>query len=432
MGTGKTIPMLVHADNLITLGEVDKVLWVGPVTAYDVVAKNLELLPQRRQDRVNEHMTIINYDKLSRGGKAATDLAFIDWDMIILDEIHKIARPQSKRTQYFVGKGDGLGMARHAKYRYGLTGTPINQSRYQDLWAYMRFMFDDNYMTYRDFKHRYLKMFTLPETHISIVSGYSKHVGELKDEVAHHVQYKKTAECQDLPPMLPDEIITVPWRPGRNDLGASTEKMYFEALESYVDCLDMVMDNPLAKMTKLRQIASGSIRDDEGKDHQLNSHKTTYMVDLIENHGGKVVVFFEYKATRKMLTDALDKKKISYYTLDGSQKDKGVWKKFQDPADDTRVFIAQYQSGSESIDLWASHMTIFAEPCLSFTSMQQARKRTNREGQSQPCSYYFMCTEGSIDFDIYTRLCAHQDFDEKFYRDIARKTLTERKRSTTK
>lgn len=433
MGTGKTIPMLVHVDNLIAMGEVEKALWVGPVTAYAVVAKNIAMLPQRRQERLNKHLTVVNYDKLSRKSRLSTDIAFTEWDCIVLDEVHKIARPQSKRSQYFVGKGDALGMARHAKYRYGLTGTPVNQSRYQDLWSYMRFMFDDDYMNYNEFKRRYLKMRNYPPgTYNYIVSGYTKYVEELKEDVAAHVQYKKTEECLDLPAVQPDEIITVPWKSGRNAEGDTTETMYYEALESYVDCLDMVMDNPLAKMTKLRQIASGHIKDDEKQGHRLRSHKTEYIIDLIKSISDKTVVFFDFRETRKMICDALDKEKISYYYLDGEQKDKDVWQKFQDPNDNTQVFLAHYASGSESIDLWRAHHTIFAEPCLSFTSMSQARARTNRNGQTASCSYYFMCTEGSIDFDIYSKLCEHQDFSETLYREVARKQLQERGKKRVK
>lgn len=429
MGTGKTIPMLVHIDNLIVQGEVSKALWVGPITAYAVVAKNIAKLPDVRQTRLNKALAVINYDKLSRkGSKTAEEIALTEWDCVVLDEAHKIARPTSNRTRYFVGRGNGLGMARHIKYRYLLTGSPINQSRYEDLWAYMRFLFDEDYMTYADFKHRYLKTRTYPPgTYNRIVCGYTKNIGELKEKVARHAQYVRTTECLDLPEVRPDEIIEVPWKNGKNEAGATTKDMYYEALQSYVDCLDMVMDNPLAKMTKLRQIASGHVKDDFGVTHRLKQNKTAYIVDLIESDNSKKVVFFEFKETKKLLCEELDKKKIKYYYLDGDQKQKDIWETFQKEDDDARVFVVQYQSGSESIDLWQAHTTIFAEPCLSYISMTQARSRTHRNGQRFSCSYYFICTEDSIDLDIYNKLCQHDDFSEKFYRDVARKKLEQLK-----
>lgn len=421
MGTGKTIPMLVHLDNLIASGEVKTALWVGPVTAYDVVEKNISLLPERRQERLRKALTVINYDKLSRtSSKTANDIALKNWDCIILDEAHKIARPQSNRTQYFVGAGKRTkGMAYRAKYRYLLTGTPINNSRYQDLWSYMRFLWDEDYMTYAEFKTRYLKMRTYPPgTYNQIICGYTKHIDELKQSISEHAQYIATEECLDLPGQLPDELITVPWRSGKNATGAKTEQMYLEALQSYVDSLDMVMDNPLVRMTKLRQIASGHIRDDEGTTHALQSFKADYCVDLIESAGSKTVVFFDFRQTREAIAKALDKAAIKYITLDGDQKDKSIWKQFQSD-EKIQVILVHYQSGSESIDLFAAHTTIFAEPCMSYTVMEQARARTYRNGQTHKCSYYYLLTEDSIDFDIYARLQGHEDFSEKFYRDIA-------------
>ncbi len=66
--------------------------------------------------------------------------------LVCLDEIHKIKRVHNlNRTQFFIGKGihswhDGRVNTATA-YR-----NPVNQSRYEDLWAYMRFMFSDDYM----------------------------------------------------------------------------------------------------------------------------------------------------------------------------------------------------------------------------------------------------------------------------------------------
>ncbi len=154
--------------------------------------------------RTHYGLTIVNYDKLSRRtSKIAEQIARTDWDCIVLDEMHKIARPTSNRTKFIVGSGKSQGLASKAKYRYGLTGTPLNQSRYQDLWAYMRFLYDDDYMTYADFKKRYLKMRNYPPgTYNYIVTGYTKHVDELKATMAQHAQYLKSAECQDLPEIM--------------------------------------------------------------------------------------------------------------------------------------------------------------------------------------------------------------------------------------
>ncbi len=208
--------------------------------------------------------------------------------------------------------------------------------------------------------------------------------------------------------------------------GQSTESIYEEAFESYIDSLDMVMDNPLARMTKLRQIASGGVKDDEGVAHSFNCYKGEYIRDIIEGASSKVVVFFEFRLTRDSIIKELEKAGITYLVLDGEQKDKKIWRTFQED-EKVKVFLTQYQSGAESIDLWSAHTTIFAEPCLSASLMDQARKRTHRQGQTQPCFYYFLLTKNSIEEEIYQRLLSHNDFNEKFYRDIARLSLEKRK-----
>ena len=112
--------------------------------------------------------------------------------------------------------------------------------------------------------------------------------------------------------------------------------------------------------------------------------------------------------------------------LNGEQKDKNIWLKFQE-ADETecRVFLAQYRSGNAGIDLYTSSDTIFYEPCVSSTVLNQARNRTHRNGVSRACTYTFLIQKGSIEEDIYEKLRNHEDFNEKLWLELKRKEYQE-------
>ena len=430
-GTGKTLPSLIHLSNLMMAGEVKTALVVAPLSGLGAWQRDIAKLSPERQQLIKRGTTFINYDKLSRKGGRYQEMCWKTWDFMLLDEGHAIARPTSNRTQYFIGRGKALGLASKAKYRYLLTGTLISNSRLEDLWAPLRYILDEAWLPWVEFKRHYLVTKTLPGTYAEIIIGY-RHRQELLDLVASHSYRVLKRDCLDLPEEMPDEVILVPFAGGKNGepFNKTTAEMYEDALDSYVEALDMVMDNPLTRLLRMRQIAAGHVKESDtvdetgatltGRTYQLKSDKVKYALELVENNlPKKTVLFYQFSATCASLEKALAAKKIRYVTLNGTQKDKNIWLKFQsDP--DIPVIVVQYQAGSSAIDLCASSYTVYVEPTNSSTILEQSRARTHRSGQTEACSYVFLLTEGTVEEDMYERLRNHEDFNEEAYREIAR------------
>jgi SNF2 family DNA or RNA helicase len=430
VGTGKSLPMLIHLSNLLLGGEISNVLLVAPLSGLGAWTRDTEKLSADRQRVLKKAITYINYDKISRASGRYQKDCWKAWDCIVLDESHAIAKPTSNRTQYFVGKGKNLGLASKCKYRYLITGTLINNSRLEDAWSPLRFILDDDWMTWVDFKRHYLVTKQLPGSYVELVIGY-RHREELLATIARYSYRVLKKDCLDLPEELPDEVITVPFAPGKNTdpFVKTTSELYDDALESYVEALDKVMDNPLSRLMVMRQIATGHVKESDTRDergrvqkgttHPLNSLKTRYAMELIENNRPrKTVVGYHFRASCAILEAALKAKHIKYVVLNGDQPDKNIWRKFQaDPS--TTVILVQYQAGSQAIDLFASSYTIFFEPMDSSMLCTQFRARTHRNGQTQTCGYVFLLTEGSVEMDMYAKLNSHQDFSERLYRDVA-------------
>ena len=110
----------------------------------------------------------------------------------------------------------------------------------------------------------------------------------------------------------------------------------------------------------------------------------------------------------------LQKLKIRHVILDGDQKDKTIWRKFQnDPK--IRVIVCQYQTANAGIDLFASDTIIYYEPTLRSVTLEQSRDRIHRTGQKQKCSYVHLLTKGTVEVDIYRALAGYADFSEKLF-----------------
>lgn len=421
MRTGKTLPALIDATDKLISGEAGSWLWIAPLPALGAVHHNALLLSKERQDAIRDKMTLINYDKLSRkGSKYQREIAEVDWDGITLDEGHKIKNPNSNVARFILGTpkqryADGL--CRRAKFRRFLTGTPVSNSHLENFWSMLSF-FKDGYTDYNGWKSFYCIERPIPGTYARQIVGYrcAEHLLEEVSAVSNSV---RLSDVTNAPDDNPDYVVHVPWSDKRNPdpFAVTTRKIYDEVLESYIDGLDMVMDNPMARMAKLRMIAAGAVTDDEGNYYPLASEKVPYTIDTIENFEGKVVVFHFFTESGNALCRELDKMGISHKTLNGrtpQAEKKTVWRDFQaDP--ECKVFIAQINSGNAGIDLYTADMIIFMEPCLSSTDLEQARKRISDVNAEVAKSFVFMLTENSIEEKIYGRLCNHESFTDKLF-----------------
>ena len=236
------------------------------------------------------------------------------------------------------------------------------------------------------------------------------HVDELQDIINQYSYRVKKVDCLDLPEKLPDEVIKV-------DL--KNKSLYKQlATESAILKYEILADNPLSRLVKLRQLCSGYLKVDPeiGDDIEVETEKTAVLEELIEGfeEDKKLVIFAEFKYSIKKISNLLTKKKIKFVILDGDQKDKTIWRKFQTDKS-IRIIVCQYQTASAGIDLYASDTIIYYEPTLRSTTLEQSRDRIHRTGQKNKCSYIHLLTKGTVEVDIYRALSSYSDFSEKLF-----------------
>ena len=402
-GTGKTIPSLVR---LLDLLKNDDALVVAPKSALGAWERDIELFEPRDQAILKKGITLINYDKVWRGEKKSP--YYKPYGCIILDEAHFIKNRSSKRSKFL------LKIATMSKYRYILTGTPIGNGQLENIWSLYCFL--DPYLqrgyiysrifkgSYRTFENKYciLNMYHKPMSYI--------HVDELQDIINQYSYRVKKIDCLDLPEKLPDEVIKV-------DL--KNKSLYKQlATESAILKYEILADNPLSRLVKLRQLCSGYLKVDPeiGDDIEVETEKTAVLEELIEGfeEDKKLVIFAEFKYSIKKISNLLTKKKIKFVILDGDQKDKTIWRKFQTDKS-IRIIVCQYQTASAGIDLYASDTIIYYEPTLRSTTLEQSRDRIHRTGQKNKCSYIHLLTKGTVEVDIYRALSSYSDFSEKLF-----------------
>lgn len=384
-GTGKTLPTLQHILTLLVTGRITTALIICPKSVMGSWERDIAKFPRLHRNLLHRAVTVINYDLIWRRPEYLRP-----WGCVVLDESHFIKHRTTRRSKFILKLGC------LAEYRYILTGTPVGNSHWEELWSQFNFLEPSIFGKYSEFEKRYciLDQYYKPYRYVN--------VDEIRERIAPYVFSVRKRECLDLPDKLPPERYT---------LELQEKKLYKEMLKNYIEELDIEAKNPLARLTKLRQMCSGFIPDADGKLHPLKCEKQSALSDFLDNWEAKLVIFAEYKESIRAVCAALRKQKLTYLTLDGEQRDKTIWRQFQsDPA--VRVIVCQYRSAAQGIDLFAASTILFYEPTLSSQIFEQACDRIHRVGQSEKCAYILFETKGTIECKMWDALARHHDFDE--------------------
>lgn len=389
---------------MLKRGAIQNYLIVAPKSALGAWDRDIEKFPELDRDILKSAGTFINYDRVWRNGFDKNQ-----YDLIALDEAHYIKNRSSNRSKAL------LKMGVNARYRYILTGTPVSNGQLENIYALYCFL--DPYLergrvcsrifggSYQKFQDRYciLNMYHKPSSYI--------HVKELQEIINAHSYRVKKVDCLDLPEKLPDEIIKV-------DL--IERKLYKKlATESAILEYEILAENPLSRLVKLRQLSSGYLTYKEGQEDkllELKSEKLSVLQEILEGYpeDKKVVIFAEFKYSIAKISDLLRKMKLRFVTLDGDQKDKTIWRQFQTDKR-IRVIVCQYQTAAAGIDLFASDTIIYYEPTLRSNILEQSRDRIHRTGQKEKCSYIHLLTRGTVEVEIYRALTGYSDFSEALF-----------------
>lgn len=399
-GVGKTLPSLVRICELIKAGEVKQGLICCPKSVIGSWERDIELFSPADQKLLVNTLDIINYDMVWRSPKYKKD-----YDLILCDEAHNIVNRTSKRAKFL------LKASVKARFRYLLTGTPINNGRLEDSYALVCFLdpylaggyiYSNIWRTYTGGKGSY---YDWCDRYAELDQYYKpykyKHISEVQLVLKSYSYSVKKIDCLDLPEKLPDEIRL---------LELAEPKLYKQiAKDGAVLELDLLADNPLVKLGYLRQLVSGHLN---GKSYSTSKNKALEEL-LLELGDKKLVIFAEFRASIDSIITTLKKLKITYITQDG-RSDKNNWKLFQ--ADDSiQVIVCQYQSANQGIDLYKADTILYYEPTLRSSILEQSRDRIHRVHQKNKCSYIHFITKGTIELSIYNALAEYKDFSNNLF-----------------
>lgn len=343
---------------------------------------------------------IINYEGIWRDTDegASVEALILKWrpHLVIFDESHRLKNPMSKqsRAAYRIG--------REIDQTLVLTGTPITKAPL-DAFGQFRvidpkiFGRGDQRSDWKNFRNRF-----------GVWGGWGKH--KLKgyrhlDELIRKVRtwsYRiRKDQCLDLPPKAWVDVPVTLSDKAMRIYGQMSEEMITEIESGIVSTAKIV----LTKLLRLNQITSGFLKDENGIIRIFDDAKLKVTVDLLKDlvieEGHKVVIFCRFIPDVERLEAELKKLKIGHRILSGSvpsNKRDSLQEDFQnDP--NVKVFVAQVQTGSEGIELFAADCVIYYSMNNSLINYLQSQDRVHRKGAEihEKITYYRLIVPKSVD-----------------------------------
>ena len=429
MGTGKTKIALDNACILYNQGKIDRLLVVAPKGAYmnwveqeipthvpDYVEKEVlawklstsqrykaELRSIRAVNDFRLKIFVMNVEALStKKGTDAAKLFLIGKSMMIVDESTTIKNPKAKRTK------NVLELAKEAKYRRILTGSPVTQSP-MDLWAQMDFL--DPYIlgqsSYYAFRTRYavvIEATAAGGTHRYQKIVKFKNLKELGERVSPHSYRILKKDCLD----LPDKVYSKRFV----ELSDEQTKAYAEMKANAMAMLQgqsATALNVLTQLIRLHQITCGHMKTDGGDIVELKNSRLDELMQILGETNGKVIIWANYIHDILSIEKSIKKEygDDSYCTYYGATKSEDRQKciyDFQNKENNCRFFIGNTQTGGYGITLTAASTVIYYSNNYDLEKRIQSEDRAHRIGQVNKVAYIDLVAKGTVDEKIIQSL----------------------------
>lgn len=379
IGTGKTQSALWAADYLMEQGLVNKALIISPLSTLERVwgdsvftsftnrqSVTLHGTAERRRKLLNSDADfyVVNHDGFEIIAADAKD----KFELMIIDEAAVLRNPSTDRFKVIRRFIDA-----HPNMRVWLmTGTPTPNEP-TDAWALAKLINSPTLTTtYTGFRDRVMlktgQWRWLPRPNSPNI---------VADILQPSIRYSRD-DCLD----LPDTV----FQTRQVALTAEQDKFYKKMVKDLIveaQRGDITAANEAIKMQKLVQIALGCAYDTNGNGIEIDcAPRLSLTKDLIDECGGKVIVFVPYTGALHMVAGFLAKH-FSVAVVNGevtATKRNKIFSDFQDTTH-PRILVAHPATMAHGLTLTAASSILWYGPITSNEQYVQANGRIERIGK---------------------------------------------------
>ena len=310
------------------------------------------------------------------------------FDMVVIDELSSFKNPQAKRFRAL------RKVMPHVSRVVGLTGTP-SPNGLMDLWAEIYLLDRGERLgrTLGAYRERYFRA--------GARSGYVVYKWLPRRGAPEKIEEKISDICVSMSAAdyltLPERIDNViPVSLSDAELAAYKRMEEEQLLELEGDDAVIAL-SAAAVMTKLLQIANGSVYTASGAVERIHDAKLEALEEIVDTTDSPVLVFYSFRHD----LDAITARIKGARTLEGPQ-DIADWN-----GGKIRVLLAHPASVGYGLNLQdGGHTIVWYGLTWSLELYQQANARLHRQGQAKPVIVHHLVAEGTVDEQVMRALQA--------------------------
>jgi Mesyanzhinovviridae DNA helicase len=250
-----------------------------------------------------------------------------------------------------------------------------------------------NHMTRTQKVHKILELGGWIQ-HAPIVEGY-KNLSELRRRIAPYSHQVLKSQCLDLPPKnyVVREV----------ELTDEQRRVYDEVRDDATSQLrsgsHVTALTALAQITRLQQVAFGYVRDEEGKLHDIESGRAAALLEALEEHEGKAVIWTvhqpEVRQVREALAGKYGEKTVALFT--GGNADTRAEDEKRFLSDPECRFMVATAAGARGNTWVVADLVIYAANSWDLEFRHQSEDRSHRIGQRRAVTYVDLVAPDTVD-----------------------------------
>lgn len=326
---------------------------------------------------------ITSYDYLKRDYEQYSNMVF---EYLIVDEAQFIKNQYTKNAVSV--------KQIQSKYKFALTGTPIENSL-SELWSIFDFLMPGYLFDYSFFKKYYEN---------PIVKYEDEEVLEdLRRMVEPFILRRvKKDVLKELPDKIESTILV--------DFDEESKKLYDANLSLIRQDLETQFANGqsnnkilvIAMLTKLRQLCCApQLLYDNFAGEAVKLDACMEIVNNCKENKKKVLIFSQFTSLLDIIAQRLFQENISYYMLTGdTSKSKRQEMVNTFNQDDTQVFLISLKAGGTGLNLTGAEVVIHFDPWWNLSAQNQATDRAHRFGQEKNVQVFKLIVRNSIEEKI--------------------------------
>lgn len=447
-GTGKTKAVIDTAAQLYELGQIDTLIvlapngvhrnWITdeiPVHMPKRLARQIAMgfwessksgtkthgmMVRHLQQHKGFTVASLNYDAMmtKKGVDFLSALVRARKVFLVYDESHYLKTPGAKRTKR------AIALAKHAKFRRILTGTPIANSPF-DAYSQIKCLDEQFWKNYG------FGSFTDFKTHFGIfVKGHNgqqgrdfeqcvgyKNLEQLKDFLSQITSRVTKDEVLDLPPKL--------YQKRYFEMGPDQARVYKEIKRDALALLTSgdTVTAPLAitRLLRLQQVTCGYVPTDEGCEYETFEGKNPrldLLAEICDTLPHPTIIWARFRRDIDLIMALLGKQAVRYDgdTTDSQRAEAKL--AFQEGR--AKFFVGNPAAGATGLTLTAARYVIYASNSFKLTDRLQSEDRAHRIGQEHPVTYIDLIAPGTVDEQIVAALRNKMDIASELTGDQLR------------